>query len=451
MDETGQALDKEALYDAQVRTFQQPLLDGTFGKSLARTVGEFPVLRLVLPFVRTPINLIRYAWKLTPGLNLLSREYRMMLTGELGAARHADAYGQMLLGIGATSTIAAMANSGMITGGAPPTPADRAALLATGWKPYSFVITNKDGSHTYIPFNQVDPIGMLFGIVADIHQIAMQDQVSGLTLDKAVPPITMAVAKNITDRTYLQSLTQTVDALSDPEEGMPKMAGNMASGLVPFSSLFREINPDPYTRDARGIVDSVMATLPGFSEQLPPRRDAFGYPISRVANVIFADKPNDIVDAEQQRMLTDFGMGVTAPSPVASGGVDLRTITLPNGQTAFDRFQEISQKPNGAGLTMKDALAKEITSPQYQQLVDGDGSTKGTKLWALSRIVQRYREAARRQLVAEYPLVGQQMAAKQQAVRQAVRNNQTGNSAANDKVNTTVSTAIRNANRAFGL
>lgn len=451
-DEKGHATDPEALYDAQVRTFQQPLLPGTFGKEVVQaTTNKFPITRLVLPFVRTPINLVRYAWKMTPGLNVLSAEYRQMLTGQLGKNRMADAYGQMLMGITAGSTILGMANAGMITGGAPADAAQAKALADTGWKPYSFVHTNADGSHTYLPFNQIDPIGMLFGIVADIHQIATQGNVSDQSLDKLVLPVVIATAKNITDRTYLQSLTQTLQALSDPERSAGKMLGNVAANLLPASSLLREVNPDPYMRDARGIVDSVMANLPGFSNKLPPRRDPFGDPVNRAINVVFADKPNDIVDAEQQRTLTNFGIGVTSPSPRVAGGVDLRTITLPSGQTAFDRYQELASKPTGADVPLKQKLAKLIQSDDYRKLVDGDGAVKGTKLYALNAVVRKYREAALKQLQQENPEVARQMGARQQAVREAVRNSDQAGDQANNKVNGFVSKSINAVNKAFGI
>ena len=97
-DENYRATNSAALYEAQVRTFSQPLLPHTLGNTLQNAVSTHPSLRAIFPFVRTPINVFRYAIKTLPGLNLLQREYREMIAGKRGPELQANAYGQMVVG-----------------------------------------------------------------------------------------------------------------------------------------------------------------------------------------------------------------------------------------------------------------------------------------------------------------------------------------------------------------
>ncbi len=71
-DAEGRGLDADALREANITTFQQELLPGTLGKAVQSAVSneKSQLLRLVLPFVKTPTNVLRYGWKMTPRLGM---------------------------------------------------------------------------------------------------------------------------------------------------------------------------------------------------------------------------------------------------------------------------------------------------------------------------------------------------------------------------------------------
>ena len=443
-DENLRAINRDAIYDAQVRTFSQPLLPGTIGKGVAGVVGANPILRLVLPFVRTPVNLFRYAIKLTPGLQLVQREYRQMLSGELGAARQADAYGQLAMGGLITASATAAAISGFITGGPPPGPQQAKALQDAGWKPYSFRVQNADGSTTYIPFSQLDPPGMLLGMVADVVNITKQGDLSEDQAGQLILPLVMAVSKNLTSKTYLQSLNDAIDAASgnDPQ-AMARFVGGIASGIIPMSSALRGYNPDPYLRDAKTLMDQVKAGIPGLSETLPPRRDWGGEPVGRQVGMVFNDDADNYADAENQRILETYGVGLTPLVATPRGDVDLRKFKLKDGRNAFDRYQELVFRPKGAKVDVKTEIGNLVKSADYAKLPDGPLSLKGTKTWAMQRILDKYRDAAYKQLLQENPDLAQATALSQQKVREAIR---TGDKSVFD-----VSNQIKAANKAFGI
>src|SRR5690606_27762287 len=71
----GRALDNAAMREAQETTFQQELGEGTWGQSIQTFRANHPSVHFILPFVKTPVNVLRTAWNMTPGLNLLRNEY----------------------------------------------------------------------------------------------------------------------------------------------------------------------------------------------------------------------------------------------------------------------------------------------------------------------------------------------------------------------------------------
>ncbi len=116
---SGRAVNQKALEEAQVTTFQQELLPGTVGATVRNIRAPHPSTALVLPFVKTPINVLRYSWKMTPGLNLVQKEFRQAISGAKGAEAQAQAVGQMALGSLFMGLGAMLKLEGKITGAGP--------------------------------------------------------------------------------------------------------------------------------------------------------------------------------------------------------------------------------------------------------------------------------------------------------------------------------------------
>jgi hypothetical protein len=414
----GRGLDSQAITEAQISTFQQELLSGTAGAAVRNFRHNYPVTALVLPFVKTPVNVLRYAWKMTPGLNMLQTEYRQMLKGALGPEAQAQAVGQMALGSTFMAMAAGLAASGRITGGGPADPQLRKQLTGSGWQPYSFVIENGDGSKTYVPIGRFDPVGMPFGMVADIVDMQITHP-NSREAEKGMMAVGVALAKAFSEKTFLLNVNGLLRAITEPENNLGKWAGNLAGNvLVPGSSAVRNYaNSDPYVRDARGFLDNAMKGLPGYSETIPPARDAFGEPLWRKRS-LSTNQDLDLVEAEHSRIIMETGFGVRPPA-ASRNGLDLRDVTLSDGKNAYDVYQQLSGEP-GRGKTLKESLAKLIQSDGYQSLVDGPSDVKGTKLSAISTVVGKYRANAFKMLLKTYPEFRQQVAQRQLQVKSEV-------------------------------
>lgn len=326
-DDAGRAVDLKALDEAHIATFQQDLLPGTFGARVQGFVGDSAALRIIVPFIRTPTNVLRMGWKLTPGLNLAQKEYRLMLRGEMGPEAQAQAMGQMAMGSLFLGVAGLLTHAGFITGGGPSDPNLKRQLMATGWQPYSFVVPGADGVPTYINFGRFDPIAMPFGIMADVVDILERDHDGdgfGEQATAALGGVFLSVVKQLGQKTYLTALNDTITAIVEPDRGLQKAAGKTAANFVPFASGLRFANPDPLMRETRGIVDSIMATVPGLSERLPARRDLFGDPLT-VHKGLWVHGKDGLVDAEVRRMIDQAGVGPFGAPSYQQRGVDLRT------------------------------------------------------------------------------------------------------------------------------
>jgi hypothetical protein len=349
----------------------------------------------MIPFIKTPTNVMRYGWKMTPGLNMLQTEFREALSGVHGAEAKASAVGQMTMGMLFMGTAAYAVSQGNITGGGPSDPKAKAALMATGWQPYSVVYENADGSKTYVPFGRLDPIAIPMGMMADMmdayHNYEEQDSPA---LEQAVAGMLIAMSKQFTDKTYLQGVNQMMQAMTDPDRSLKRVGGQMAANFIPYSAAQRQLNPDPYLHDAQTLVDKMRATVPGLSSSVPMRYDPFGQPIMRPG--LWSSDDWQALSMEMQRLAIETGHTLEAPGNVLKG-VDLRGITMENGENAYEQYQKWAGNP-GQGMSLATVLAKRIQTEAYQLLPDGDANTKGTKLWTLTGIASNYRERAAKML-----------------------------------------------------
>lgn len=402
-DINGRALREDALMEAKAATFQQDLLPRTFGSGVQAATTAFPPLRLILPFIRTPINVLRTGWKMTPGLNVLQTEYRQMLTGAMGKEMQAQAIGQMSMGSLLMGTMAFFATQGMVTGGGPTDPVQRKRLMDTGWRPYSFVRMMPDGSKQYVQYGKFDPVAMPFGVVADLVDAFAIGEREGEDftdkLSEGGTALLISLTKQMANKSFLLSINQAVDALSDPDRSFGKFAQQMGANFMPMASGMRFINPDPHLRETRTVADKIISQVPGLSEKLPPRRDAFGEPVLGHKGLASYSK-GDIAEMELQRMITENGRSFGPPGPIVDN-VDLREITSAKGENAYDLYQRLAAKPSKSAPDIKTQLTKVMQSAAYKRAPDGDSDLKGTKLFMITGVMSKYRDAARKQLLAD--------------------------------------------------
>ncbi|WP_206435337.1 hypothetical protein, partial [Sphingomonas koreensis] len=143
---------------ARYITFQRPLTG--IPQSVSTATQKHPLLKFIVPFVRTPTNLMKFAVERSPMAPLL-KEWRADVAA--GGARRDLALAKATVGTGFGLWMADLATKGIITGSAPSDDNKNRIMRADGWQPYSVKVGD-----TYYSYARADPFSSTIGIAADL-------------------------------------------------------------------------------------------------------------------------------------------------------------------------------------------------------------------------------------------------------------------------------------------
>lgn len=376
---------QEHIQYARESTWTQSLGHDTMGGWMQQGVNQHPMLRIVVPFVKTPVNLFRDFTDHTPLLCLTSRRTREALAA--GGEQAAMAKARVAVGSLTMITVGTLAGAGCVTGSPPVDEKQRKALEATGWQPYSIRV----GDH-YFSYRRLDPVGMFFGIMADLN-VARQ-YVAQASYEKALKAVMAAFVNNITSKTYMQGVSEFIDLMNDPDRTAIQYLGRFGSTFVPFASaarFMRQQMDDPM-REARSITDYLMNTVPGFSQALPARRSWVTGDV--VTYDLFPRNKKDMVLDE----LNNMAESIQGPPAKRLKGIELSSAQL-------SRLQELHGTIRVGGKTMYETLEELFNSSDYdlhrRLLADPPDKENGPRSLAIRRIINTYRQAAQDALIDE--------------------------------------------------
>ncbi len=406
-DDFGRAIDENAIAEAKATTFQNDLLTaddtwfGGWAKGYSGFIAHNNVFKLITPFVKTPTNLIRYGIKLTPGVNMLQREYMNAMIGAKGPEEQARAVGQMMMGITLSSMAATMWASGRVVGAGPQNVEQKNEWLKQGNRPYSLVWYDDQGNKKHLELNRFDPLATPFLMVADYMSVLTSGHVREEDAQNMASSMVLTFAHLMREKTYLRNLSEFTKAMTD-DKFLESWSRRMTPGFVPFSTLMPTFNPDPVVHETRSIVDAAMSRVPGLSASLPPQRDMFGEVVMAPTGFVSAQKNAGSLALTLDSMFAATGRFIEPPSP-KQRDVDLRDFKLKaSGRTAYDRYQELIGKPADDVPTLKKTLTDLVESDTFKNvLVHGGPQEKGTKASAIADVVAKYRQAALAKLMVE--------------------------------------------------
>ena len=440
-DDVGRGMNDEALQYAREATYTNELTG--FTKKFQEAVNEYPILKQIFPFIRTPFQLAKSIVDRSP-LALGYRRKHLFGTSNDPVAI-AKARGEVATGTILFTSAFTLAQFGMLNSGTNQTSDDKILNKFTdsetmrlkkaqkNFKPYSFVINGKQ-----FPFGRLDPYGAFFGIVADIatnYKKLRQDEIEKIGADMQLfllgqmeeSPISTgqkigmgmnatfrASVDNILSKTYLQSVHEIVNALfTSDEKAWQKAWNNKWSSYVP--NIVTKIVNDPYLRDAVTFMDKVKQRT-GMGQPPEPKFNFMGKAhenpeggVERVFNnmlspiTISKEKDNIIVDE-----ILRLGK---APANMKKfqERVDFSQYVNKQGVSAFYRlnFHLTKVKRGDPALNLEQALRKVILSPDYINMTDplkiGKGiADDGTKYAEIERIYSLYKIDAKNALRKEW-------------------------------------------------
>lgn len=234
--------------------------EGAVGRAW-QTVGN-----IAIPFVRTPYNIIAQGMEMTP----------VGALGALDAARKgdqgqtADRLAKMTLGTALLAAGGALAANGMLSGGYPNDPQDRAAL-PPGWQPYSLMLPNEQGGHTYVELAKLGPLAIPLAMGAVLG-------VLGRTETPDPGDVLKTLGRFVLDQTFVRGITDFAKAFTEPEKALERQTEAIATTFVPYAATLRQITRamDLGDRDPKGAWQAIQSLTPWTAGNVPRRQDPLG-------------------------------------------------------------------------------------------------------------------------------------------------------------------------------
>ena len=427
-DETLRIFNEASQY-ARSANFMQSTVDAAgngvgFGERISKlkqTVQKdnpymYGVLDMILPFVKAPSNIIASASRLTPGLGAIEGIAQRQLRKAGRRVHTKDEIlrhnGERVLGMALGVTFAGMAASGKMTGYGPRSASERQRLMDTGWQPYSFVTTDAEGNKKYISFARMDPIASVMGVMADLGEVS--SSMSPSERDDVANRVMQSFAFNFTSKTYMKGLSDALAAMTAPDRNAQRFAQNVAGSFVPNIIARSTSFTDPHLREARTIIDAVKRRTPGFSENLPPRRNILGEAVQPTGNRLYnfaspfqtSNNRQDFVTNE----LADMEYGISQASPRIAG-LDLTKFKTKDGGDAYDRYLELTGSIRINGRNLRAQMNRAMKSSRFKNAPPPTGDPEldkyNPRVKAVQRILSSYRKAAQAQLFEENPQLRQ--------------------------------------------
>jgi hypothetical protein len=372
-------------------TFQKPL--GETGQSFQNVVNKSPALKIFVPFIKTPTNLMKQAYLERTPLGLFSQQYKDDVAA--GGARAQMARAKMVNGTMLSTSALMWAMKGTITGSDPKDNKARVARHETGWRPRSFVFENEDGTKDYISYDRAEPFSYLLGTVADIVEYQEQvryddpDSDADKSVEDAVTGLVAAFATNTVDKTFMTGIQSIMQVMTDPKRYGKSYLANMVNGVMPLSGVRRDLAKldDDLAKEAFTIVEKLKKSTPGFNKDLPNRLNNYGE-VVKFDTVLSpwaqSVETKDKVKLEVQRLAESTrSVAITKPSKRVEG------VKL-NAQQYHDLVKYSRNELEVDGMNFKETLADVMQSDMYL-----DAPTDDARVLILNTIKKKFDQASK--------------------------------------------------------
>lgn len=366
---------------AEYQTYTKNL--GATGAALQKFANSHPLLKIVIPFIRTPTNIIKYAGERTP-LGVFSREVRANLKGENGEIARDTQIARIAIGTSLALATISLANQKIITGGGPSDPKAKAMLRTTGWQPYALKVGD-----TYYSYAWLEPFSTILGVSADMSEISAANVTSPEEDAHLGAMLFASVSKNIMSKLSLRGASDLINAVTDPDRYGEAYLQNLAGTAVPSAVAQIARTEDPTMRQARSVTDAFKARIPGMKETLFPVRDVWGEPIVREGSA----GPDIVSPIYQSRINNDPVNKALIKIHLYPSKPDrqIRGVDLDDQQ--YDDYARIS------GRLMKMRLNNIINQPGFS------GVPEEAQRKVITKIIDTSRENARKVVMMKYPTI----------------------------------------------
>ena len=444
-DEEASALAKYSIEEARYYTFTRELEEKTIAKFLQNATNNIPMLKFVLPFVRTPANILNFALERTPfaasvripgtnkimsfpGLRSEALSLREGMKSNDPLLR-AQTVGKLITSVTTLGLFLDMVTNNnaifpVVTGAGPRDDRQREMLEQTGWRPYSIKIGD-----TYYSYKRLDPIATLLGISADMNEMMKEaDQYDEEGAELLFMATATALARNVSNKSFLAGVQMWSEALNDPDRFGKTLGRNYAGSFVPNVLSQMQDYDKQSLREARTWADAAMKKLPGGRDMLDPQRNLLGeekivdYGTMGFINPVATSKDKSDIVLEE---LASLKHGFRHPSSrILQGNLDLLDYVNEQGRTAHDRRLDLLQTVRVRGRTLRQTLTKLIQSSKYQKLVgfSDEIGLPSPRVQEITKVLRKFKDLANREMYKEFP----ELASQKNNITRALQLNKQG-------------------------
>ena len=428
--QNGEALKGEALLQAQRSSFTEPLEAGSIAQkfqAMGQGEGVGPaIFRFVLPFVRTPVNILSQSFQNMPVLQFASKRFRDDLrSGD--PIRAAQARGKIATGAALGTLGWFLAGRGDFTGSGPTDHRIRAEWLKNN-QPYSIKINRDDGSFYWISYQRFEPLANVLAVMADANEI-FNDPYNEQETSKNILPaaIVTALAENTINKTFTRGLHDVFSALMEPEKNGKKALLAALGSFVP--NILNQANGDEAFREIRNVTD-VLQSRTGLYNNVDPKRDVLGEIVKRPTNKMDPMGLSNVGDFREVDPVMDELSRVSMQDQSAFSQFNhtiflegknqsLKDIDYQDGpQSMFDKVVELTGTVKIGGITLRERLEKTMSTPQYDRAIDGKQGlgSRGTKGQIINKIITAYRNKAKSEIPEYLDLLKQSNESKKDTI-----------------------------------
>ena len=224
---------------AEIGTFQSD--PGKVANYISGAVSAIPGGTWMVPFIRTPANIMTYQLEHLPVFRSFSKNYRAAKDGgdELLLA---EMNGRQAIGVMTVASAAYMAANNLITGDMPDPRKEPAEFQR--WKDLGIKPRSLNAGGMQISYGMVEPLSNIIAASANLARVINTYGMSEDFGDRMLTALAITISGSFTEKSYFQGLANLAE-LWNPETytsaGAAKAAINAVNNQLPISGLRRGI------------------------------------------------------------------------------------------------------------------------------------------------------------------------------------------------------------------
>ena len=354
---------------AKEAVFQEKLTG--FAATIAKARAEHPWSVLIIPFVKTPYNILKEGVSYIPGTAPFIKK-EIGDSGKFDWAlnipeERSKILAKQAIGLGAGITLTMLAKQGLITGSNP----------EDGSPPFSLKIGN-----TWYSYQKIEPLATVMGMSADTQKI-IEDYKNNKNPDKEAKEYLAAYAeaikKNIFEKSFMEGLSKAIFAMTDAERHGEAFLTQYANAIVPTISATAARVLDPNERESMSFLERAQSRIPVLRESLPIKYKMTGGPEEpSLSGALLGIKV--VTPSAVEKTLTDLGVDIS-PAPKKLKGVELST-------EQYSRLKELSGNLIAQVVERAQNDSRFMAQDKYKKEADMDGLVRMAKRAAALQLSQ---------------------------------------------------------------